>query len=160
MPPQAGYRGLENQLYRVEVHTPGPVGTATFKWSRDNATVASRVTHINPSRTRITVESLGRDDVLTFHDGEWVEVTDDWRELHGLPGELRRIAPASGVDRTARTLTFETALTDGLFPDRRPAGDRPHPQHPRPPLGPGRHRPRRGRDRSTPTSTPPARAAS
>jgi hypothetical protein len=116
VPPAAGYRGLENQLYRVEVHTPGPIGTATFKWSRDNATVASRVTHINPSRDRITVESLGRDDVLAFHDGEWVEVTDDWRELHGLPGELRRIAPAGGVDPTARTLTFDDALSPALFP--------------------------------------------
>jgi hypothetical protein len=116
VPPQAGYRGLENQLYRVEVHTAGPVGTATFKWSRDNATVASRVTHISPSRERITVESLGRDDMLSFHEGDWVEVTDDWRELHGLPGELRRIAPVGGVDRTARTLTLESALPDGLFP--------------------------------------------
>ncbi|MEN8176917.1 MAG: DUF6519 domain-containing protein, partial [Pseudomonadota bacterium] len=116
IPPAAGYRGLENQLYRVEVHTGGALGTATFKWSRDNATVASRVTHINPARDRITVESIGRDDVLRFHDGDWVEVTDDWRELHGLPGELRRIRVANGVDETARTLEFESALSDGFFP--------------------------------------------
>ncbi len=114
--PAAGYRGRENQLYRVEVHTGGALGTATFKWSRDNATVASAVTHINPARTRITVDSLGRDDVLGFHDGDWVEVTDDWRELHNLPGELRRIRVAGGVDTAARTLEFETALTAGLFP--------------------------------------------
>ena len=33
-----GYRGLENHLYRVEVHRPGPGAGqgATFKWSRDN----------------------------------------------------------------------------------------------------------------------------
>jgi hypothetical protein len=33
-----GYRGLENRLYRVEVHRPGPGGGqgATFKWSRDS----------------------------------------------------------------------------------------------------------------------------
>ena len=116
VPPAAGYRGLENQLYRVEVHTGGPIGTATFKWSRDNATVASRVTHINPARDRITVESIGRDDVLRFHDGDWVEVTDDHRELHGLPGELRRIQVAGGVDDTARTLSFDIALSPGLFP--------------------------------------------
>lgn len=116
VPPAAGYRGLENQLYRVEVHTGGAVGTATFKWSRDNATVASRVTHITPARTRITVESVGRDDVLRFQDGDWVEVTDDWRELHNLPGELRRIRVADGVDETARTLEFEDALSGGLFP--------------------------------------------
>ncbi|MDN3556263.1 DUF6519 domain-containing protein [Halomonas maura] len=116
VPPAAGYRGLENQLYRVEVHQAGAPGTATFTWSRDNATVASRVTHINPARTRITVESLGRDERLSFHEGDWVEVTDDWRELHGLPGELRRIRTPDGVDPVARTLEFEAALTEGLFP--------------------------------------------
>ncbi|BBB29413.1 DUF6519 domain-containing protein [Neptunomonas japonica] len=108
--PDAGYRGLENQLYRVEVHTGGPLGVATFKWSRDNATVASRVTHINSERDRITLESIGRDDLLRFNDGDWVEVTDDWRELNNLPGELRRIRTGGGVDETARTLTFDQPL--------------------------------------------------
>src|SRR5690606_12658219 len=106
VPPAAGYRGLENQLYRVEVHHGGPFGTATFKWSRDNGSVATRVTHINPARDRITVESIGRDDVLRFNDGDWVEVTDDFRELSGQPGELRRIRVAGGVDERARTLDF------------------------------------------------------
>lgn len=114
--PAAGYRGLENQLYRVEVHTGGGLGTASFKWSRDNATVAARVTHINPARDRITVDSIGRDDILRFNDGDWVEVTDDWRELKNLPGELHRIRLAGGVDETARTLVFESALPAGLFP--------------------------------------------
>lgn len=108
--PTAGYRGLENQLYRVEVHTGGPLGSATFKWSRDNATVASRVTHINPERDRITVESIGRDDLLRFNDGDWVEITDDWRELNNLPGELRRIKAGGGVDEIARTLAFDSPL--------------------------------------------------
>lgn len=116
MPPAAGYRGLENQLYRVEIHTGGALGTATFKWSRDNATVASRVTQITPARDRITVESIGHDDVLRFHDGDWVELIDDWLELHNLPGELRRIRTAAGVDETARTLQFDVGLPAGLFP--------------------------------------------
>jgi len=116
VPPAAGYRGLENQLYRIEVHTGGALGTATFKWSRDNGNVASRATHLNPARDRITVESIGRDDVLRFHDGDWVEVIDDWLELHNLPGELRRIRTASGVDETARTIEFDVALPSGLFP--------------------------------------------
>jgi hypothetical protein len=53
-----GYTGMENQFYRVEIHQPGtpaarntyplPAGstTATFKWSRDNASVATLVTAI------------------------------------------------------------------------------------------------------------------
>src|SRR5262249_32761233 len=34
--PDARYRGLENQLYRVEIHNGGTENEATFKWSRDN----------------------------------------------------------------------------------------------------------------------------
>src|SRR6185295_16365471 len=34
--PESVYRGAANQLYRVEIHTGGVAGTATFKWSRDN----------------------------------------------------------------------------------------------------------------------------
>src|SRR5260370_6154538 len=35
----AGYQGLENQLYRVEIHTGGDMTTATFKWSREHDSV-------------------------------------------------------------------------------------------------------------------------
>jgi hypothetical protein len=50
IPPSGGYRGTENRLYRVEIHDEGPFGTATFKWSRDNASIASQVTAIDASR--------------------------------------------------------------------------------------------------------------
>lgn len=116
VPPGAGYTGLENQLYRIEIHTPGAAGTATFKWSRDNATVATPVTHINPAGDQLTVESVGRDDVLRFDDGDWIEITDDWRELHNLPGELRRISLGGGVDDATRTIELESAVTAGWFP--------------------------------------------
>ena len=114
--PAAGYLGLENQLYRVEVHRGGPLGTATFKWSRENASIASRVTHVNGALDRITVEQIGRDAVLRFNDGDWVEVTDDHLELHHLPGELRRIRIGNGVDENAKTLTFDEPLPAGRFP--------------------------------------------
>jgi len=116
LPPQAGYKGLENQLYRVQVHDGGPVGTATFKWSRDNAVVASRVSAI-PAASEIVVESLGRDDVLSFHEGDWVEITDDHRDLMGLPGELRRIRLGDGIDSASRTIRLEgAALPIGTGP--------------------------------------------
>ncbi|TBW39870.1 hypothetical protein E0E54_01520 [Azotobacter chroococcum] len=118
-PPSAGYKGLENQLYRVEIHRGGAQdgqdGKATFKWSRDNATVASRVSAI-PTLTTIVVESVGRDDYLRFSNGDWIEILDDWHELHGLPGMLRRIRAGGGVDDATRTITLEAALPDGLFP--------------------------------------------
>jgi hypothetical protein len=121
-----GYTGLENQLYRVEIHQPGasvagsvkpPVtdaaGTATFKWSRDNASVATGVTAITQSGTVLTVQSTGKDSVLRFSPNDWVEITDDWLELNGLPGELHQVA---FVSDTAKTITLTTAVTAADFP--------------------------------------------
>lgn len=120
LPPQAGYKGLENQLYRVQVHTGGPIGSATFKWSRDNAIVASRISAIAVNGLDIVVDSLGRDSVLSFHEGDWVEITDDYREFKGIPGELRRIQLSDGIDSATRTITLEgdplvLGLADGEF---------------------------------------------
>lgn len=106
LPPQAGYKGLENQLYRVQVHDGGPLGTATFKWSRDNAVVSSRISAI-PSGNKIVVDSLGRDAVLGFNNGDWVEITDDYREFKGMSGELRRIKLGDGIESATRTITLE-----------------------------------------------------
>jgi hypothetical protein len=106
LPPEGGYRGLENQLYRVQIHDAGaPGGGATFKWSRENASVGSRVTRFL-SNTEVELESLGRDDVLRFSTGDWVEFTDDEREFSQAPGELRRVT----VHDDRRSLEFTGAL--------------------------------------------------
>lgn len=115
IPPGGGYKGLENQLYRVEIHTGGGLGTATFKWSRDNASVESGVTHI-PALNQLTVDSTGKDSVLRFNDGDWVEISDDWLELHNQPGHLRRIKIGGGVDDATRTIILDTPLPAGVFP--------------------------------------------
>ena len=112
VPPTGGYRGTENRLYRVEVHDRGPLGTATFKWSRDDASIAFPVTGIDTARTKLTVTRVGRDSVARISIGDWVEVTDDWRELNGLPGELRKV---SGVDDGDETITLGSALPTGAF---------------------------------------------
>lgn len=115
IPPGGGYKGLENQLYRIEIHTPGAPGTATFKWSRENASIETRVTHM-PSLSQLRVESIGRDSVLRFSDGDWVEVTDDFLELSNLPGQLRRIKIGGGVDDATRTILLDKPLNAGVFP--------------------------------------------
>ena len=85
--PTGGYRGLENRLYRVEVHTAGTVGganPATFKWSRDNGSVVSGVNAISAPggpNSVVTLTSLGRDQVLRFKSGDWVEILDDRTEF-------------------------------------------------------------------------------
>ena len=112
IPPGAGYRGLENRLYRVEVHDGGNPGPATFKWSRYNGTVASRVTAI-PELDTLRVDSTGRDDVLRFNAGDWVEIIDDHLELAGAPGHIRRI---DAVDDATRTITLRDDLPAGVYP--------------------------------------------
>ena len=105
--PAGGYRGLENRLYRVEIHTPGPIGGgAKFKWSRNNATIASSVSAI-PSATRITVQQVGRDQVLRFEIGNFIEITDDFREFQGLTGHMAQI---TAIDEANRIVEFTPAI--------------------------------------------------
>jgi hypothetical protein len=110
VPPGAGYRGIENHLYRVEIHDGGSVGAATFKWSRENGTVAARVTQV-PALDAIVVDRIGRDDVLCFKVHDWVEVTDDHRELGGRPGAIRRIV---SIGPETRRIDLHAALPADL----------------------------------------------
>ncbi|MEM5317158.1 DUF6519 domain-containing protein [Paraburkholderia sp. JHI869] len=114
IPPMGGYTGLENQLYRIEIHDPGAPGTATFKWSRDNASVEARVLTI-VSGTSFTVDSVGRDAVLGLQGGDWIELTDNAHELNGLPGLMLQIA-TNGVDRATLTITVTSPIDPAPFP--------------------------------------------
>jgi hypothetical protein len=90
--PHAAYRGLENQLYRIEVHRGGPIAQATFKWSRDNGSVVTRIVQV--SGPVLTVDSLGPDANLGFAPLDWVEITDDRSEFGqppNQPGTLHQI---------------------------------------------------------------------
>ncbi|MGH9588456.1 MAG: DUF6519 domain-containing protein, partial [Acidobacteriaceae bacterium] len=126
--PNTGYTGQENQLYRVQIHQTGtlgsvpsggyayplPSGTPTFKWSRDNASVATSVSAIGSSSTSsgsvstLTVASLGRDSVLGFAVNDWIEIIDDVYELNGRPGELYQI---TGVTAANNTLTLNGSVS-------------------------------------------------
>ncbi|MFZ1428393.1 MAG: DUF6519 domain-containing protein, partial [Geminicoccaceae bacterium] len=109
--PTGGYRGLENRLYRVQMHVGGTLGKARFKWSRENASIVSPVHAIAVSGTKseIRVLRIGRDAVLRFSAGDWVEVTDDCRELMGQAGDMARV---ESVDETTRTLFLDRAVPD------------------------------------------------
>ena len=136
--PNTGYTGVENQLYRVQIHQPGtplssapsypiPSGVASFKWSRENASVATSVTAINAvgssgnAASQLTVLSTGRDDVLAFSPGDWIELTDDYLELgvqpgelSGQSGELHQIA-VGGVDPTGATITLVDSVSQAFL---------------------------------------------
>lgn len=105
----AGYSGLENQLYRVEIHKPGRANAATFKWSRDNGSVVTAWLD-NPGGTsdKLKIASIGPDQVLGFAGDQWVELTDGGHELRGEPGTLVRL-----VNAEANVLTIAPASAVG-----------------------------------------------
>lgn len=131
VPPTEGYSGIENQLYRVELHSVGEVDDngnapsqtdAQFKFSRENASVVSAVESIAASAKSVTVSRIGRDDILRFRAGDWVELTDDHRELNYRAGLMLRVAE---VNPETREIVFEAAINadadnSDLIP---PAGD-------------------------------------
>jgi Family of unknown function (DUF6519)/Right handed beta helix region len=109
LPPTGGYRGLENQLYRVEIHEGGPDDKATFKWSRENASVEVPVSGI-VSGTDLELDSLGRDEVLGLRTDDWVEILDDAFELSFTPGAMRQIT----VTTETRRISFQGGLPAAL----------------------------------------------
>ena len=118
IPPSGGYRGLDNRLYRIEIHDGGASGAASFKWSRDNASVATTVTAIT-ALDKLTVASVGRDSVMHFKIGDWVEVTDDGLEFARQPGiepiAAGVMAQVKNVDDANRLITLVSALPANVF---------------------------------------------
>jgi hypothetical protein len=116
IPATAGYRRLENQLYRVEIHQAGTDGHATFKWSRDNGSlVTALVSWVAGSTNQITVASAGRDAVTGFAAGQWVEITDDRHDLDILPGTLVQLANVEGTTLTLNTASAVGSLNSADF---------------------------------------------
>jgi hypothetical protein len=112
----SAYQGLENQLYRVEVHKPGKIGTATFKWSRNNGAIAlaierksieSETTDTITDQNKVTVQRLGWDQELRVKIGDLVEVLDDETELKGEHGTLCKVLE---IDEAKLQLTLSTKL--------------------------------------------------
>jgi hypothetical protein len=116
-PPEARYRGAENQLYRVEIHRGGPawIGkidnrkltgnaqqAATFKWSRDNGSVVFPILTLGGQVA--TLANLGRDGRLTLEPDDWVEIVDDDQALSGQPGPMAQV---DKVDSASRIVTFK-----------------------------------------------------
>lgn len=89
-PPDSKYRGVENHLYRVEVHRGGNASEATFKWSRDNGSVVTAWLDTDGNDLEVA-------NTRGFSAGNWVELSDDIREQQGLdPGILVRVAKVEG----------------------------------------------------------------
>jgi hypothetical protein len=135
IPPDAQFRGAENQLYRVEIHNGGPAwsntpvgskstrkgqrastasstGGATFKWSRENGSVVFPIVAIGDKT--VTLANLGRDNRSTLKEGDWVELVDDDTVFQVLGNPNSRpyhdnpLLQVQSIDKT----TMEVTLND------------------------------------------------
>jgi hypothetical protein len=96
-PDPGGYRGIDNRLFRVEVHRGGDVagGQVLVKWSRDNAIHRTRFT-MNTGRIR--VDSLGHDDATALDQNQWVELQDEAAWRAGRAGHMVRLGEVNGTE--------------------------------------------------------------
>lgn len=96
-----GYLGLENRLYRVEIHDLGTDGTATFKWSRDNAAFAYAIDEFFEETGgvvyKIGLKENGKDSILIIKPQDWVEISGDHSDLDTEnPGTLTQVQKIEG----------------------------------------------------------------
>ena len=102
-----GYRGLEQRLYRVEIHEGTSLADARFKWSRDNGAVVSPCELMPAETSRIRLRRPPRDLTLGFRQGDWVEVLGDETELQNGSGAIAQIAAPPTPDGV---LTLDRAV--------------------------------------------------
>ncbi len=111
IPPESGYRGMENQLYRVEIHQFGNAWdgkpetltiAATFKWSRDNGSVTFPIRSLLGNT--VILEHLRRDKRLSLKPGDWVEVVDEQIAMGTKAGPL---AEVDTVNRDGLSITLK-----------------------------------------------------
>lgn len=112
--PTSGYRGPENQLYRVEIHTGsadanGNALTPTFKWSREDGSVTFSILGGGGTAV-VTLDTLGRDDRFGLAEGDLVEVVDDDYVLLNKAGTLLQV---QSIDRS----TMQVTLSGNLDPN-------------------------------------------
>lgn len=102
-----GYAGTENHLYRVEIHDCGNVGSASFKWSRDNGSMVFAIDEfVGPETVRLS--SAWHRTGQRLHIGDWVEVSGRSSDRAGNVGTVARIENVGDTDNAIR---FDRAVS-------------------------------------------------
>jgi hypothetical protein len=99
--PKAGYPGLQNQLYRVEIHGGGAAEKATFKWSRKNGLVVFPI--VSMADPVVTLSHLRKDFRSELQVGDWIEIVDDDYEMQNRAESLRQVEK---IDSAKRQVTL------------------------------------------------------
>ena len=108
-----------NHLYRIQIHDSGEEGKvdedindnnrATFKWSKDNASVAFAIKQL--SKDEVVLEQGSRSSGNVFRIGDFIEIIDDKDELSEQPrGQMRRITQIDVKD--GRTSLYWSSKVD------------------------------------------------
>ncbi len=108
---QGNYLGVENRLYRVEIHESGLLGKASFKWSRDNGSTVSAIASIsgNVIKLKNTIQEAYKLFKQSPEDQPWVEILTEEQELNNQPGVLVQII----ATKPPNQLIFETSQIRG-----------------------------------------------
>lgn len=117
--PDSQYRGVENQLYRVEIHTGGNVSSnppPSFKVSRENGAVVFPIVKLSAGggTTTVILANLGRDERFGLAEGDYVEVQDESSVLNNAPGTLLQV---QSIDRVNCGVTLSGNSTVGVGQD-------------------------------------------
>lgn len=107
-PRASGYRGLQNQLYRVEIHETDADGMPlVFKWAHNNASLTMIV---EVQDNTVLVPDAGQGGILNFSRGQYIEVLrEDGHDPHTVSGPLLQITM---VDTLANRLTLDSSPGD------------------------------------------------
>ena len=109
IPPESKYRGLENQLYRVELFLWNHEWH--FKWSRDNGSIVTGIEGVVGSAIEVN-------HARGFEAGCWVELTDDRNDRRLRAGHLVQVMKVEGNRIWLSEMTKATELA--LHPHRHP----------------------------------------
>jgi hypothetical protein len=112
VPPGGGYTGLENRLYRVEVHDGSDPGPPNFKWSRDNGSATFAIDEFvnggGGATDQVRLRRLDRAGVRSLTIDDWVEILDDGSELTSRPPS--RLVRVTDVDELERIVTLSATV--------------------------------------------------
>jgi len=116
LPDIGGPYPTDNYLMRVEVVTAGHLADAEFVYSRFNASLWTPVAAVMSARIA-RVDTIGRDDVLSFRPGDLVQLVDEIDQLASIGEPTRpqsRFARVKYVHPEDLTIEVETDLFDVL----------------------------------------------
>ncbi|NEP49911.1 MAG: hypothetical protein F6K65_14285, partial [Moorea sp. SIO3C2] len=114
---------LPNDLYRVEIHQVADnVEDTTFKWARNNASMAAKVTKIDTHKVTVL-----KNNQIQFTEEEgkewWIEITDENRVKAGEPGFFLKVdhvgENSDGLILTINPDTWDQEEIDKLNPDEK-----------------------------------------